>query len=173
MIDYSPKVYLCLLLSIMMFGCHFISTPELQSQEAEGVSAIEHSQSEFSAQPQCALRGPSSNLPFSSWWEGKWGLASKELATQLAAQLGGQADDPDLRAISASLAQAFELTIAAQQAILKMDGDQQRFATSPIRGDRGVKLIGAQHELMLWCEGDQVYWRSETGESFPLALRSH
>ena len=76
--------------------------------------------------------------------------------------------DPNIKAISASLSTAFSLSIHAQQATLSIDGHEQRLATSPLQKSRGVRLIGGQRELSLWCEGENVFWRAESGESFPI-----
>ena len=152
-------------------GCHLISTPDALSTESEDrLISVDEAIDGVMPEP-CTRVASQKGGAFSSWWEGEWEMSATRLAAQLADRLGGQAIDPDLRAISASLTEAFYLKVGTQQATLKVDGEALRFATTPLGGQRGLRLVGAQQEVMLWCEGEQVFWRSAEGKRFPLTIK--
>lgn len=100
---------------------------------------------------------------FTTWWEGAWELDPTSLSEQLSLELE---HDPEL--IGVSIASAFRLRVRAQQAELVTDGRSLRLATTPLPDQRGARLVGAQREVLIWCEGDRVYWRVESGERFLL-----
>lgn len=154
-------------------GCHIISTPELLTGESEAGDLKDSSeQIEWREKnTQCQIsskKGSVAQTTFFAWWEGRWQIDQPRLSEQLARTMKSNAQDPDIRLISESLAEAFTLKIKAQQASLSVDGEQHRLATTPLRGDRGVRLVGGKRDITIWCEGERAFWRSESGESFPL-----
>ena len=98
------------------------------------------------------------------WWEGRWILDQSQLTTQLSEVTRDSKDHNlrDLSQISASLAHAFSLQIHTQHAELSVDGNTIKLASAPLPQERGVKLVGAERELFLWCEGDHIYWITES-----------
>ena len=166
-------VQLLCLCGMGVVGCHIISTPELLTGESEAGDLKDSNEQiewkEKNTQCQISSRKNSvSNSTFMAWWEGHWQIDQPRLSEQLARTMKSNAQDPDIRLISESLAEAFALKIKAQQASLSVDGEYHRLATTPLRGDRGVRLVGGKRDITIWCEGEQAFWRSESGESFPL-----
>ena len=147
-------------------GCHIVSSPDQNSLEfGESTNHQKSSQNLLSAS-QCSRQKltPSRDVSiFSAWWEGHWELDTQALSRQLAQELGGNPES-----IGASLAQAFSLRVQAQQAELLIDERRFRLATTPLKDQRGARLVGAQREVFIWCEGERAYWRLESGDRFPL-----
>ena len=150
----------------MMGGCHIISSPDQSSLELSETSPQKDSVQKTGSNSQCSHHkltpSPDTSI-FSAWWEGHWELDTSELSRQLATELGR---DPE--SIGASLAQAFSLRVQAQQAELLIDQRRFRLATTPLKDQRGARLVGAQREVFIWCEGERAYWRLESGDRFPL-----
>ena len=156
---------------IAFSACHLISSPETLFGES-GISNL-NDRADLQEEKSCLYitdRNAKDLSPFSSWWEGRWKIDQQKLAIKLAEEMGSSRDDLNIKAISASLASAFSVKIHAQQATLSIDGQQQRLATTPLQQNRGVRLIGGQRELTLWCEGQTVFWKAESGETFPVHL---
>ena len=163
---------LCMLMTLSCVGCHLISSPETLFGES-GISDFteKNERSNQADDSSCQFKtrsGQQERSSLSSWWEGQWQLDHKKLSVLLAKEMGSAANDPNIKAISASLSTAFSLKIRAQQATVSIDGQEQRLATTPLQKNRGVRLIGGQLELTLWCEGQDVFWRAESGNSFPI-----
>lgn len=147
-------------------GCHIISSPDQSSLELTENSTHQKAPKKRLKTSQCSHHKlvPSRDRSiFSAWWEGQWELDTPALSRQLAQELGG---DPE--SIGASLAQAFSLRVQAQQAELLIDERRFRLATTPLKDQRGARLVGAQREVFIWCEGERAYWRLESGDRFPL-----
>lgn len=170
LMKYSQLLCLCL---FGLMGCHIISTPELLTSESD-TGDLKESNEQVDWREQSSNCQISTNQkhndrsPFVAWWEGHWQIDQPRLSEQLAQTMQSNAKDPDIKLISESLAAAFTLKIKAQQASLSVDGQRHRLATTPLRGDRGVRLVGGKRDITIWCEGEQAFWRSESGESFPL-----
>ena len=149
-------------------GCHMIPSDDERLTELN----ISRSDS-VELPPPCSLvspKRPEGTTLFSAWWEGEWELNHATLTDQLSALTQDSRDHNlrDLSQMGVSLAQAFAVRVYAQHAELEVDGRSVKLASAPLKNDRGVRLVGAQRELFLWCEGDQVYWRVESGERFAL-----
>lgn len=144
-------------------GCHLISNPDQVALELHDTPTKGSRSAEMRACAIAALPTPPNQVIAPAWWEGDWELDPTSLSRQLALELE---HDPDF--IGASLAEAFSLQVRAQQAMLTVDGRSVRLATTPLQQRRGARLVGAQREVFIWCEGDQAYWRVESGERFSL-----
>ena len=162
-------------LAVMLNACHLISTPEVLLSDSE-ISDVSDSKSkeEWAKSPHMCQRSVAKKSdersPFAAWWEGDWVLDHQRLTLQLAQVMSSPVDDPNIKAISESLSSAFSVHIQAHQASLSIDGEPQRLATTPLANERGVRLIGGRREITIWCEGQSAFWRSESGESFPIRL---
>jgi len=157
--------------SFLLSACHIVSSPELLDIEAENDSDQEKKTYEWEKQDNaCSLEHLSQHKrsSFVAWWEGEWVIDQEHLAKHLAQAMSSQGDANELLMISQSLSSAFKLKIQSQQAQLLVDGKTYRLATTPVRSDQGVRLIGGQRDMTIWCQKDQVLWRAESGESFPL-----
>lgn len=160
-----------LALSHMIAGCHMIPSDDEPLTELSSPRG-----GNLSPPPSpCTLSAPQGESAqpslFTAWWEGEWALAEDPITEQISTLTQGSKHTyqrSDLAQISASLTQAFTLKIHPQHAQLTIDGRSVKLASSPLSGDSGLRLIGAQRELFMWCEGDQVYWRVESGERFSL-----
>ena len=159
-------------LVLLMSSCHIVSPTELlnielDSDEAKDKQSI---QAWESSEQDCRLSHlrEDKRSAFMAWWEGEWTLDQQRLSKHLAQAMESQKDSEELMLISTSLSSAFRLKIKAQQAQLDVDGESFRLATTPIRTGQGVRLIGGQRDMIIWCKKDQVLWRVESGESFPL-----
>ena len=171
--------------SLFLTSCHIISPPdllgiesELGSSHSEQVHELNETELWYDRLKTCQLgQGTNSNnnrLAFIDWWEGQWSIDSASLSNQLALAMNSEnKKDPNILTISKSLSAAFHLTLKAQQATLKINGDIHRLAISPLKRNRGIRLVGGGRELLMWCEGDKAYWRTESGESFPLIAISN
>lgn len=161
-------IYVC---SFLLSACHIVSSPELLNIEAENDNDQEKRTSEWEKQDHaCSFKhlGQHKRSSFVAWWEGEWALDQDRLSQHLAQAMSSQGDADELLIISQSLSLAFKLTIQSQQAQLLVDGKKYRLATTPVRSGQGVRLIGGQRDMTIWCQKDQVLWRAESGESFPL-----
>ena len=168
-----------LLLPLLFIGCHLISPPDLLGVESEQANFPSDSVQEVSEVDTwqehlgtCQLgenKIGANKLAFIDWWEGKWVIDSKRLAQKLAPSMKSQYIDSYILSISQSLSAAFLLQLKAQQATLTINGQSQRLAISPFKKGQGIRLVGGGRELMMWCENSSVFWRSESGESFPLS----
>lgn len=166
----------CLFVSCFIFltnACHIVSPTELLNIEAEGdVSKDKQPMRNWeSNEDSCTLSHLNQNAQrstFVAWWEGEWTLDQKRLSQHLAQAMGSQKDSEELMLISTSLSSAFHLKIKAQQAQLFVDGEKYRLATTPVRTGQGVRLIGGQRDMTILCKKNQILWRVESGESFPL-----
>ena len=164
-------------------GCHLISPPDLLGIESEqtafhpdGVQELSEIEMWYEKLGACQLgeqANKSSKLSFVDWWEGEWLIDPDRLAQKLAPSMESKYPNPSIFTISQSLSAAFSLHLKAQQATLTINGQSQRLAISPLRKGRGIRLVGGGKELMMWCEDKLVYWRSESGESFPLVSSSN
>ena len=146
---------------LCLSGCHLISNPDQAALELQETPTGQPSMTPTQCSVAPLARGEQSL--FTAWWEGQWELDSAALSQQLAMDLE---HNPEF--IGESLASAFSLNVRAQQAELKTDGRTLRLATTPLPNQRGARLVGAQREVFIWCEGEQVYWRVESGERFQL-----
>ena len=160
----------CLIL--LMTACHIVSPTELLNIELESddIKEKQSIQAWESSEQVCRLGHLSQDKrsAFAAWWEGEWTLDQQRLSKHLAQAMESQNDSEELMLISTSLSSAFRLKIKAQQAQLFVDGESYRLATTPIRTGQGVRLIGGQRDMTIWCKKDQVLWQAESGESFPL-----
>ena len=166
----------CLFISsfvLLINACHIVSPTELLNIEAEGdvskdKQAIKSWENDEEPCTLSHLSQSDQRSAFVAWWEGEWTLDQKRLSQHLAQAMESQKNSDELMLISTSLSSAFHLKIKAQQAQLFVDGEKYRLATTPVRTGRGVRLIGGQRDMTIWCKKNQVLWRAESGESFPL-----